>query len=490
MNARVFSVFARRICVFSKHLLQNRHCSQGRRTTAIEDEIKEILDDDEGFENVRKQISNYGWSLENRNVFVVQPRVKYGPERFAFDRDYLLQETIALIETLPNWKVCGFSVVPTIGLKKKALFGSGNLEKLRAEIFNSNCNTVVLSTDLLTAMQQSFLEECLAVPVCDRYSIVLQIFKDHAKTKEAKLQVALAEIPYIRSKLRDLHIKSSTSDNPLINAVGGSKEKLYDDRKKILRDREGFIRKCLDKLSSQREINKEQRIRLEIPSVAIVGYTNAGKTSLIKNITNDARLEPQDYLFATLDVTAHMARLPQGQKTLLLDTVGFISNIPIELVHAFNSTLNDVVASDLIVHVYDVSHPNVEEQRKTVMNTLKSIGVSEKLMSSIVEVGNKIDLVESEKLSEKEHFYISAKKSTNIFSLKEEMERRLYVNTNRFMRTLRVLNGGELYQWLWSNITLASITADAEDSNFAVVEAYFTEASFAKFLKLANKKVG
>lgn len=193
---------------------------------------------------------------------------------------------------------------------------------------------VFISKGTLTALQKQNLEFYFGVPVMDRYSVVIQILRLHATSMEAKLQVAMAEIPYIWTQLRD------TEGTPI---KGGTAYTLNDTQKMLLRRRERKLKDKLTDLREHRELLRNKRKQKDFPVVAIVGYTNCGKTSLIKALTNEERLQPRDQLFATLDVTAHAGILPCRLKVIFMDTVGFMSDIPTGLIECFVATLEDAM---------------------------------------------------------------------------------------------------------------------------------------------------
>lgn len=184
----------------------------------------------------------------------------------------------------------------------------------------------------LKSVQREELEQIFQVPVYDRYNIVMLILKRHAISKHAKLQVALAEVLYVQSRLK----KMDTSGIP------------YETRKLMLQKREQKLKKAIEKFRSHREQARSKRKEMDYPIVAVVGYTNCGKTSIIKALTKDANLEPKDQLFATLDVTLHAGLLPSKMQVLYVDTVGFISDIPTTLIECFVVTLADALHSVII----------------------------------------------------------------------------------------------------------------------------------------------
>lgn len=187
-----------------------------------------------------------------------------------------------------------------------------------------------MSVSQLTQIQKTLLETVFGVPVMDRFSIVVQILRAHAKSRDAKLQIALAELPYIWQQMG--------TENSAI-----SRSKLSDSQKMLLRNREKRIKNELEHIKVHRKMIRNRRLNKGLPVVAVVGYTNAGKTSLIKALTQQEKLEPQNKLFATLEVTAHPGLLPCNLQVLYIDTIGFMSDIPTELIHCFITTLEDAL---------------------------------------------------------------------------------------------------------------------------------------------------
>lgn len=217
-------------------------------------------------------------------------------------------------------------------LDKKKLFSSGKLAELKQRIRrDANITAVFINVGNLKMIQKEELEVIFGVPIFDRYNIVMMILKMHAISKHAKLQVSLAENLYVQSRL-----KKGMMDNT------GT---VYDTKKLILHSREMKIKKEIQKLRLQREQQRNSRKSRDFPIVAVVGYTNSGKTSLIKCLSDDKHLQPKNQLFATLDVTLHAGKLPSSLEVLYVDTVGFISNIPTTLIECFVVTLEDALYS-------------------------------------------------------------------------------------------------------------------------------------------------
>merc|ERR1719342_295407 len=271
----------------------------------------------------------------------------------------MLAESVALVETLA-WIVVDTLTVGLNSFQKKHLFGAGKLRLLEEKISsNTKITSVFISLYQLTVTQRLELERLFSVPVIDRYHLVLQIFYQHTRSREARLQVALAEIPYLKNRLMIDH------EYERGNKHSGSRlgEQYYDTQKFILKKLEGGIRRRIDQIKDQRQKLRTSRKDSEIATVAVIGYTNCGKTSLIKSLTGDTKMQPRNQLFATLDVTCHGTRLPGSNlNTVFIDTVGFISDIPTPLIASFSATLEDALDADLLVHMADFSNPDVSHQ--------------------------------------------------------------------------------------------------------------------------------
>lgn len=274
-----------------------------------------------------------GVAVGGHRTFILQPYVKWGRDKKRNTSPELqMAEAVALINTLPNWCVVGTRFAPLLTLQKKYLLGTGAMDDLKEELRRcQNPTAVFVSTNLLKFVQITKLEKILGLPVYDRYSIVIHIFREHAKTAEAKLQVALAEIPYIRKKIFETCITRSGTIN------------VTEETKMFLDNKEKKLKNELKKLQQHRRIIRSQRKKHGFPVVAVVGYTNAGKTSLIKALTDDSSLQPRDKLFATLDTTAHQGILPNKLKILYMDTIGFIQDVPETLIEPFIVTLEDAM---------------------------------------------------------------------------------------------------------------------------------------------------
>lgn len=298
--------------------------------------------------------------------------------------------------------------------------GSGKVLELK-ELVEQSGATGVCCDDELSPMQLKNLEESLATKVMDRTMVILDIFAKRASTKEGKIQVELAQLKYRSSRLVGLHGSLSRLGGG-IGTRGPGEKKLEMDRR-IIRDRISFLQKDLDDVISHRQVMRKQRMEGKLPIVSIVGYTNAGKSTLLNRLTDAGVLE-EDKLFATLDPTSRNYKLPNGQEIIITDTVGFIKKLPHHLVNAFRSTLEEAKYADIILHVADISNPQVDSHIVTVYDTLKHLGVEDKI---IITAFNKIDKVEDlpviKDLKADEVVHISAKKQIGFDALVEVLEK-------------------------------------------------------------------
>lgn len=262
--------------------------------------------------------------------------------------------------------------------------GKGKIEEIKERIWELDATGVVCDDELSPAQLRN-LEEALDTKVMDRTMVILDIFAGRATTREGKIQVELAQLRYRSARLVGLRSSLSRLGGG-IGTRGPGEKKLEIDRR-LIHDRIGMLKAELEDVKRHREVARQQRDKNHVPVAAIVGYTNAGKSTLLNRLT-DAGILAEDKLFATLDPTTRNLSLPGGQEILLTDTVGFIRKLPHHLIEAFKSTLEEAKYSDIILHVVDCSNPQMDMQMYVVYETLRELEVHDKV---VVTVFNKID---------------------------------------------------------------------------------------------------
>lgn len=415
---------------------------------------------------------------EGHRVLLIQPFVRKAGDHIR--TELLLAESRALVETL-DWTVVDHIPIGLSSFKKKHLFGSGNLTLLRDRVEqDSSITAVFISLYQLTATQRIQLEFMVRVPVIDRYHLVLQIFYEHARSMESQLQVSLAEIPYLKNRLVVQYEIESGSKH----SGGNLGEKYFESRRFVLKKLQSRIRKKIDGVKLQRQKLRQGRKKNDIPTVAVIGYTNCGKTSLIKSLTG-ADLEPKDRLFATLDVTCHGTKLPNSNMDVVfIDTVGFISDIPTPLIASFSSTLEDALHADMLLHVRDFSHPDHVNQASQVLATLARLGVPHTAVSNMLTVGNKIDKIPTNQWAGIKHLGalpVSATEGHGLSYLVTGLEESLVRVTDRLCVQVRVRPGSEEWGWLVQHASVGRIEVCQKDMNFSLVNLVISRPEMEKF---------
>ncbi|MFW5881053.1 MAG: GTPase HflX [Roseicyclus sp.] len=299
-----------------------------------------------------------------------------------------LEEAVALAAALPEMQVRGAEIVRLPRAHPGMLFGSGKIEELRARIEADEIG-LVLVDGTVTPVQQRNLEKAWGVKLLDRTGLILEIFADRARTREGVLQVELAALSYQRTRLVRAwtHLERQRGG---LGFVGGPGETQIEADRRAIDEAITRLRRQLEKVVRTRALHRAARAKVPYPVVALVGYTNAGKSTLFNRLTG-AEVMAKDMLFATLDPTMRAVRLPDGTEVILSDTVGFISDLPTQLVAAFRATLEEVLDADLILHVRDIAHPQTAEQAEDVTRILADLGVDETV--PLIEVWNKTDLL-------------------------------------------------------------------------------------------------
>ncbi len=326
----------------------------------------------------------------------------------------------------------GAKVVKNIVAKRHApcpshFIGSGKAEEIAAICKEEKIRLVIFNNDL-TGTQQKNLEKTIGARVIDRTQLILDIFARRARSNEGKLQVELAQLSYMMPRLTDKGTEYSRQGGG-IGTSGPGEQKLEVDRRRI-KDRIARLKKELGSLGQRRGMMRKHRDKFRIPSVAIVGYTNAGKSTLMNAITGSS-VVVRDKLFATLDPTIRKLTMPDRREILFIDTVGFLKELPHHLIEAFKATLEEAVGADLLLHLVDASHPKAKEQAEAVLKVLGGIGALEK---PIITVLNKIDKVLPEEIERLKGLLdaaaaISALNKEGLGSLIEKITARLPVLT-------------------------------------------------------------
>ncbi|MEM1303124.1 MAG: GTPase HflX [Pseudomonadota bacterium] len=317
-------------------------------------------------------------------AWVLHPDIKTDTQGRA--PEHALAEAVSLAVALPGMTVVGNDVVRLAKAHPGMLFGSGKIEEL-GQLFKAQDIDLVFIDGPVTPVQQRNLEKAWKVKLLDRTGLILEIFSDRARTREGVLQVDMAALSYQRTRLVRAwtHLERQRGG---LGFVGGPGETQIEADRRAIDDAIGRIRRQLSKVVKTRSLHRAARAKVPYPVVALVGYTNAGKSTLFNRLTG-AKVMAKDMLFATLDPTMRAVRLPDGTDVILSDTVGFISDLPTELVAAFRATLEEVTGADLILHVRDISHPETDEQAQDVSDILGGLGIAEE--TPMIEVWNKMD---------------------------------------------------------------------------------------------------
>ena len=352
--------------------------------------------------------------------------------------------------------------------------GKGKIEEVRAMAFGLNA-TGVICDDELSPAQLNNLEQELDLKVMDRTLIILDIFAAHARTSEGKIQVELAQLKYRAARLVGMRASLSRLGGG-IGTRGPGEKKLEMDRR-LIHERIGQLKRELEDVKRHREIQRSRRGSSGIPVAAIVGYTNAGKSTLLNRLTG-AGILAEDKLFATLDPTTRNLEMPDGQKLLLTDTVGFIRKLPHHLIEAFKSTLEEAKYSDIILHVVDASNPQMDMHMHVVYDTLRQLEVKDKVM---ITVYNKLDrIAEPVRLKDMSADYqvrISAKNGDGLDTLMDTLSQVLRSQRGYLEKTYGYHEAGKIQRIRRSGQLLSE--EYAEDG--IRVKAYVPAALYAEF---------
>ena len=319
-------------------------------------------------------------------ALVLHPDIK--TERRRREPAAALDEAVSLAGALPGLDVVGADIVPVPRAQPGTLFGSGKIREIEARLKAEDIGLVLIDGPV-TPVQQRNLEREWGVKLLDRTGLILEIFSDRARTREGVLQVEMAALSYQRTRLVRAwtHLERQRGG---LGFVGGPGETQIEADRRAIDDQLARLKRQLSKVVKTRSLHREARAKVPYPIVALVGYTNAGKSTLFNRLTG-SEVFAKDMLFATLDPTMRTVRLPDGRDVILSDTVGFISDLPTQLVAAFRATLEEVLSADVVVHVRDISHPETEIQAEDVAAVLSELGLPSETPQ--IELWNKIDRV-------------------------------------------------------------------------------------------------
>ena len=376
--------------------------------------------------------------------------------------------------------------VPIVKPNPATLLGEGTVERIGGMVKDFEAELVVVDGHLSPGQQRN-LEKAWNAKVIDRTGLILEIFGERARTREGQLQVELAHLTYQKSRLVRswTHLERQRGGHGFL---GGPGETQIEIDRRLIEERIVRLKKELETVTRTRTLHREARRRVPYPIVALVGYTNAGKSTLFNMLTKSS-VVAMDQLFATLDPTMRQLRLPSGRKAILSDTVGFVSDLPHELVAAFRATLEEVLGADIIIHVRDIAHPETEAQRRDVLDVLKQLGVEAEGTAErpVIEALNKIDLLDAE-ARQSEIAAASRTRTTVALSAitgagTDELLALLDAELGRRRQALSVdvpLEDGETLAWLYRR---GEVLMRQDDEQDAHVKVLLDEADTARLQK-------
>ena len=418
-----------------------------------------------------------------QRTLVLHPHFKQPSATNTRSPESCVEEAIGLAHAI-DLDVVQAIIVPLAGARSATFFGSGKVEEIAAHVEEGEIGLAIVNHSL-SPIQQRNLEKAFNCKVIDRTALILEIFGARARTHEGKLQVELAALNYQKSRLVRswTHLERQRGG---FGFLGGPGESQIEIDRRLIRDRISRLRKELEQVTRTRELHRKHRREVPYPVVALVGYTNAGKSTLFNKLTG-ANVLSMDKLFATLDPTMRALDLPTG-KVILSDTVGFVSELPTELVAAFRATLEEVLEADVLLHIRDISHFDTLAQKDDVEAVLRSLFRSDALPENIIEVCNKGDRLSDEHkatLKKNGGLVVSAVTAEGLDELLSAIEQKIAGHFFVLSHYTVSAGNGKALAWLHAN---GKVLEQQTEDEYIHVSVYLSAENCARFDRLYGKE--